>query len=180
MSRELVIRRVELLGDDRMWGWSFERGVNVIVGPVGTGKTTLLNLIRFGLGGSWAPTKKARESASAVRLQVRADETWLQVRRDFGANEVIVTVGQGHERRLRLGNAPSGQTTFSDLLLNLLGLPNVRVPTSRAKASKRRTSITFNDVMSYLYLEQTEIDRQTARSDDRVASHEPGDLMLRA
>lgn len=173
MSAQLEVRRVELLGDDSRWAWSFKRGVNVIVGPVGVGKTTLLNLVRFGLGGSWQPTKKARESAHSVRLHVRIETTDLTLTRSFGANTVVVNRDDIGERVMTVGSTRADRRRLSDELLELLGIPNVRVPSSRrvagrAKAGAKMRSISFVDVLSYLYLEQEDIDRQTAKSEDKI------------
>ena len=44
-----MIRNVRLIAAERSYSFDFVPGVNVIVGPVGVGKTSLLELIRFGL-----------------------------------------------------------------------------------------------------------------------------------
>ena len=117
----MEVRRVELLGDDGQWAWPLARGVNVIVGPVGVGKTTLLNLIRFGLGGGWEPTKKARESAHSVRLNVRIEDTEMIITRAFGANSVMVDREGIGRRTLTVGGGTTKRPKLSDALLDLLG-----------------------------------------------------------
>jgi hypothetical protein len=169
MSKQLEVREVRLLGEEADWAWQFRRGVNVIFGPVGTGKTTLLNLIRFGLGGTWTPTKKARESAHGVDLALRIDATELRITRGFGKNRVIASVGDSDPDELPLARRKGrDEKTLSDVLLELLDIPRVRVPSSRARPGKKQTTVSFQDVMTHLYLEQTEIDRSTAHSEDKV------------
>ncbi len=166
MSHELLIRRVRLVGDE-IWEWRFERGVNIIVGPIGVGKTTLLNLIRFGLGGSWTPTKKARESAHTVVLDLVAGAHEVTITRPFKGGRVTVAVDGDMGRPIPLRATANRPETLSSHLLELLGIPRVKVPTSRAKPGKRKTSVSFPDVLTHLYLEQTEIDRSIAHSGDR-------------
>ena len=63
---------------------------------------------------------------------------------------------------------PADLTSISHLLMEALGIPEVRVPTSRRKFAARYTTVSFNDVFGYVYLSQSEIDRSTVNHLDAV------------
>jgi hypothetical protein len=50
---------------------------------------------------------------------------------------------------------------ISDLLMDALGIPSIKVPRSRSPKSHKLTSISFQDVFSYCYLDQDQIDQST-------------------
>ena len=52
--------------------------------------------------------------------------------------------------------------------MEALGIPEVRVSTSRRKFAARYTTVSFNDVFGYVYLSQSEIDRSTVNHLDAV------------
>jgi len=52
---------------------------------------------------------------------------------------------------------------ISSLLLDALGIPAISVPASRSESSHRLTSVSFQDVFAYCYLDQDEIDQETVK-----------------
>src|SRR5215216_6083734 len=99
MGRVLRVRRVRLDGPAIPHLWQFPDGVTVIVGGIGGGKTSLLNLIEYGLGGSAPITKEITDAASSVTLDVLAGEHSLQLTRTFGQNSVMVAADEAPKRR---------------------------------------------------------------------------------
>ena len=158
MSATLLLRRVTLQGANKSWSWRFGTGITVLVGPVGVGKTTLLELVKHGFGGHATLTRTVRAAGKRVLVDVTVGTRDLVLVRGIGAGANVVQVLE-HERGSlgRFDVAPSGEaTTISDFLLDSLGIPRLTIPRSH-----QYTRISFNDVYAYLYLAQTEIDRST-------------------
>ncbi len=166
MASSLRITRVRLDGTSWPHVWDFPHGVTVIVGAVGGGKTSLLNLIKFGLGGDAPITAEITKAATSVTLDVRVGDSHLTLTRGFDDN--VVLVGEGNETQHRYAlRRGSKHPRLSDLLLDSLGIPAIRVPQSRTGRSHRLTSISFQDVFAYCYLDQEQVDRSTVYDNDR-------------
>lgn len=167
MATDLQIRKVFLGGADEPHSWEFPLGVTVIAGDSGGGKTSLLNLITYGLGGGATITKTVADAADCVILDIVVGGRTLQLTRRFATRKSVVDVREE-------GGAPVEHSTqrgtrrpwISDLLLGSLGIPCVQVPQSRSSKSHRLTSISFQDVFAYCYLDQEQIDRSTVFDDD--------------
>jgi hypothetical protein len=167
MGSILSVRRVRLDGAAIPHLWEFPDGVTVVVGGIGGGKTSLLNLIKYGLGGSAPITKEITDAAVSVTLDVVAGDHHLQLTRTFGQNAVLVSEGDGPQRRHVL-KRPSNDPLLSERLLRALGIPVVRVRQARKdKKSTKLTSISFQDVFAYCYLDQEQVDRSTVFDSDR-------------
>lgn len=166
MGSILRIRSVRLDGTAVPHRWEFPDGVTVIVGGIGGGKTSLLNLIKYGLGGAAPVTKEITDAASSVTLDVVAGDHQLQLTRTFGRNAVLVGEADGLQRRHAL-KRPAKDPLLSDRLLQALGVPVVRVRQARKnKKSTKLTSISFQDVFAYCYLDQEQVDRSTVFDSD--------------
>jgi hypothetical protein len=168
MSAVLQIRHVRIRTDD---GWQepydLDAPVVAIVGPVDTGKSSLLDCIAFTLG------RETDEFRGAVHRLLREVEIGLRVgsgayilrraRRTCSYVEVLDAAGTPIGRFPV--KSPDGQQTISSWLLEQVGLDNafasVRLPGGK--------SIDFpTSLLSYCYLTQGDIDRhiiQPARQD---------------
>jgi DNA repair exonuclease SbcCD ATPase subunit len=124
MGSVLRVRRVRLDGAALPHVWEFPDGVTVIIGGIGGGKTSLLNLIKYGLGGTAPLTQEINEVASGVTLDVVAGNSRLQLARTFGQNAVMVGEGDGHQRRYALDRRAK-DPLLSERLLQALGIPVV-------------------------------------------------------
>jgi hypothetical protein len=162
MATELRVRSVQLIGSEELNRWEFPRGVTVIVGDSGGGKTSLLNLIKYGLGGDARVTRDITEAGEGVALQIIAGNRELLLRRSFTTKKTLVAVSEGD---LSLGefSVQNGQPRpwISSLLLEALGIPAIRVPSSRKGKSTRLHALSFQDVFAYCYLDEEEIDQET-------------------
>ena len=162
MSRPLRVLSVGLAGAAEPHEWRFPAGVTVIEGAIGGGKTSLLNLIEHGFGGDPELTPEIRNAAAGVTLELSIGGRRLQITRIFDAATVEVTEQDRPKRRYALKNGRA-DAWVSDLLLGCLGIPTVRVRSSRARNPKshKLTSLSFLDVLAFCYLDQDQVDRST-------------------
>jgi len=162
MATDLRIRTVSLGGADNSHAWTLPMGVTVVAGDSGGGKTSLLNLIKYGLGGGATITKAVANAADRVVLEVEVGGRSFHLTRRFATRKSIVEVREGDEMPVEYSTSRGNKRPWiSDLLFGALGIPSVQVPQSRSPKSHRLTSISFQDVFAYCYLDQDQIDRST-------------------
>ena len=162
MATDFQIRRVSLGSADKPHSWELPLGVTIIAGDSGGGKTSLLNLINYGLGGGATITKTVADAADCVILDIDVGGRAMQLTRRLATRKSVIDVreegGVPVEHSTQRGNK---RPWISDLLLGALGIPSVQVPQSRSSKSHLLTSISFQDVFAYCYLDQDQIDRST-------------------
>lgn len=157
----LNVNQIELIGADR--SFEFRSGLNVITGPVATGKTTLVECIRGLLGsGLGGMPPEVRSSVSAIGGEITLQATRFQVVRPFVTTQTAHVDIAGDETALRLPalrSTDQEQQTYGRWLLSRLGIPELQVATSRERADSDTVLLSINDFMLYCHLEQTEIDQ---------------------
>jgi len=164
VSAELRVRRVVLKAAHRTYEWRFQRGVTVLAGPGSVGKTSLMNLIKWGFGGEAILSPAVRTVGRQVMVEVDLAEQHVGFLRNInrGRNRVDVLETTGEiQRSLSADPGDDRRATVSEFLLESLGIPSVQVPRSAQALTDELTRISFNDVFSYLYLDQDEIARST-------------------
>ncbi|MFF5233913.1 hypothetical protein [Dactylosporangium sp. NPDC000521] len=172
MSVIFRINSVTLATEGGSVFYPFRGPLTVLDGPVGTGKSTLLELIKYGVGGRAKFSPVVIDHISSVSLEVVAGERRFRLRRSIhgDVDRMAVTDLVSAED---LGILPVEDSkgrevlTVGKLLLTSLGLPHdVRASAATAKATSKPSLITFNDVWTSLYVEQPEIDRSIAHHSD--------------
>ena len=155
----LRINKVALQGTSRVV--EFNPGLNVITGPIATGKTTLLRFCRSLLGASLdSLPPEARSAVGAVsgELLIGA-ETYFLVRPVTTTRTARVDVASRNEAyRLPVYQPDSSASvTFIRWLMDRLDLPRLQVPSAPTKPESDPTPITLGDYLLYCTLLQEDI-----------------------
>ena len=154
---KLQINEITLDGADR--SVSFSPGLNIITGPIASGKTTLVRYLRFLVGGSLGqPPIEARTNVVAVSGSVDlAEKTFSIMRPAVTTATAPVEIASGDDTwRLPASSSPDRET-YVNWLLAQLGLPLVDVPSAPTKPDSDPTPISINDYFLYSYLSQDEL-----------------------
>ena len=138
---------------------SFAAGLNIVTGPIASGKTTLVKYVRFLLGGSLGQLpKEARANVTAVSGSVDLDGTTFSVVRPAVTTATARVEIAGHERTWRLpaASSPDGDT-YVNWLLQQLRLPRLAVPSAPTRPESDPTPVSISDYFLYSYLAQDEL-----------------------
>lgn len=149
--------------------YRFSSDLTVLEGPTAVGKTTLLELIKYGFGchGKLAP--KAVEVVNDVILEVTVGTSKLRLARSLDPRKgrFVRVTDLISQDRLPDQRTDAAEPSLSSLLMTALGLPtNARAAATGGSSSKQGNRITFADVYSYIYVPQSEINKDIARSQD--------------
>jgi len=158
----LRIEQLALVGTSREV--KLEPGLNVILGPISTGKTSLMGLMRVFLGGSYTPKKmpevKATVSDLAGRLILGDQE--FSIRRPLVTTPTAsVEIAGGDDEVLSLPAMAGGseQMSYGDWLINKLTLPVLRVPSAPTRPDESEpVKVSISDYLRYCRLTQEQID----------------------
>lgn len=149
--------------------YAFPADLTVLAGQTGVGKTTLLELIKFGLGGDGLLAPVAIQHVSEVHLSVRAGDARWQLSRALDPERrkrirVVDLITREREPDHSVGGeAP----TISDLLMTSLGLETgLKAAARGGRSTSAGAQITFNDVFRFMYVPQSEMNRDVAASHD--------------
>lgn len=158
----LRIDKLALVGTSREV--ELEPGLNVVLGPISTGKSSLIQLMRVFLGGSYTPSKmpevKATVSDLAGRLTLGDQE--FSIRRPLVTTPTAsVEIAGGDDEVLSLPAMAGGsaQISYGDWLIGKLELPVLRVPSAPTRPDESEAvKVSISDYLRYCRLTQEQID----------------------
>lgn len=143
--------------------YRFDKPATVITGPIGTGKSSLLMLLKHAVGGNAMLTPAVRENVLSVQAEIAVGTERIVLKRSIeGDTADRVDLLDPSTLTLRSSlptRTTPGETTVSDYLLDALGFPREQLATRRDGAA-RTQNLTFNDLYAYVYMQAREIDRQ--------------------
>lgn len=95
---------------------TFVRGLNVIIGSRGVGKTTLLELLRHALGAEHADKQRRQQREQFLNAVLGVGEVIVDLEGDAGAIQVIVDAkGRGRDRDLSHAVLVLGQSELEEI-----------------------------------------------------------------
>lgn len=138
----------------------FDAPVTAVTGPIGTGKSSMFELIKFALGGSASLMPAIQENVRRVTLRVRVGSRQFELGRDIDGRVVDVFDRASSYRASQWATtARKAMPRASEELLAALDLPpDLRVPRRRVRPTAETVPVSFFDLYRYIYLSQNEID----------------------
>ena len=154
------INSIQLIGTNREVALS--PGLNIITGPIASGKTTLIRLCHGLLGSGLEDfPQEVREHVVALGGElVLGDHNYSIVRPFTSTRTAKVDIsGLGAALRLpALALDASASYTYGQWLLRTLGLPDLRVPSAPTRPDSDSSPLSINDFLLYCILSQETID----------------------
>jgi hypothetical protein len=174
MGKMLVIESLTVRATTAVATYSFSDGVTAVTGPIGSGKSSMFELIKYAMGGSARVMPAVRDNVTQVKLQIRVGDERLELTRNLGGRLVdVVDLTTGESRGTWATTNRKNFPKASQEFLRLIGLPsNLRVPKRRTRPTGETVALSFFDVYRYLYLDQNSID-------DNVVGHTDNNLNIK-
>ncbi|MFE2750518.1 hypothetical protein ACFXGA_00790 [Actinosynnema sp. NPDC059335] len=169
MTVRFRIDAVGLTTTDGPVEYQFTSDLTVLAGPTGVGKTTLLELIKFGFGTDAILAPVAVNHIESVSLDVWIGDERLRLTRSLDKAKrgtVRVTDLITEERRPDHHIGDKRQPSLNTLLMECLGLPDDMRAAAGGNSTREGARITFADILTYLYIPQSQINRDIAHSQE--------------
>lgn len=150
---------VDLIGSSRRI--EFSSGLNIISGPITTGKTKLLDLCGALLGLKIdRPTPELSAVVSAVAGRVILGDARFTIVRPLVTTSTapVDVAGDGVAARLPAMQPDGQRPSYGQWLLEALDLPRISVPRAPTQPDSDPTPVSVSDYLSYCVLHQDEID----------------------
>ena len=157
----LRVDRIALVGTSREV--HFDRGLNVIEGPISTGKSALMRLLRVLLGNDYERDwPEVNDAVTDLTGQITIGEDAYAVRRRLVTTPTAdVQIAGGDAEALTLPAmrpTPTQAISYGDWMLDKLHLPQIRVPSAPTRpAESEPVRVSINDYLRYCRLTQEEI-----------------------
>jgi len=144
----------------------FHPGLNIIVGPISTGKTTILELIDYCLGKRYHPQYKELYKASAVLLEVNINNEIITIERKLFSlsSDIIIhlsSIKELAEEHQKFNVAPyqvRNRESISSFMLKKLNLWNIPLKEAPSQDETGVDIMSFRDLLWFCYLDQGRID----------------------
>ncbi|MEU9204816.1 hypothetical protein [Streptomyces sp. NPDC048332] len=163
MAVHLRFRSLTVTTADAEKTYRFEGPATVVSGPSGTGKSSLLMLLKHVVGGKAVLTPAVRDHVLSARAEVFIGGEHVVLKRtvnDARAGQVDVLDPDTLSTRNTFAvQSDPDLPLLSDYLLAALNFPRETIPASRdGKATTR--DLTFTDLFAYVYREARNVDRE--------------------
>jgi hypothetical protein len=149
--------------------YDFEGPLTLITGSIGVGKSSLLELLKYGLGGSAKLMPAIRGNVKLVEVNAEFSGRPYRFLREMGDTKVdVLDVATGEIVGPWSVTNRKYMPKASQQLLTVLGLPaDLRIPRRRVKPTSDTVGISFFDLYRYIYLGQNEIDTSVVGHSDK-------------
>lgn len=149
--------------------YAFRSDLTVLAGNTGVGKTSLLELVKFALGGDGLIAQVAQRHASDVQVSVHVGDSRFQLTRGLEPERrgVVRVVDLVEQVRLQDHSVGGQEPTVSNLLLGAMGFDTgMRAAARGNRSTSGGAQITFNDIYRYMYVPQSVMNQDIAGSKD--------------
>ncbi len=176
MTPRLFVRRIVVTGPGRNYEVGFEDGVNVIAGPISTGKSSILQLIDYACGAKAAPDYPEITKCSDVYVQFEVGSETLTVRRSLkNANAKATLYTSAIEQVFAGGVAGTdvsprhdpNHASISSEILRRLDLGNIEVKAAPTQTASDVKAFTIRDLLTLLYVDQDRMGARRAFFEDK-------------
>ena len=132
----------------------FSNNISFIYGNAGVGKSTLVNLVSYGLGNNIIKTLVVEQEILGVSINAMIDGELYVIDRNMSSNMIKLQTKNGVQH-LVAKKKNNAQISLSDYLYSIEGLSPVTM--LRGNSSKE-ISVSFSNYMWFAYLRQEELD----------------------
>jgi hypothetical protein len=163
MDSSIKINKLVIKGPGRDYEVKFYDGVNIIAGPIFTGKSSILELIDYALGAKAPPMYPELSKCSEIYLEIEICLEVITIRRSLKAHTAAIHIYIGTIKEVFANTIigkevafrhTSNKDSISSELLSRLGISNLKVKNAPTQEASQLSAFSFRDLLTLLYIEQ--------------------------
>lgn len=167
-SSYLIINKILIKGIDQVYYCEFEEGLNIIWGDMDSGKSSILNLIDYCLGGKGTDLDydEIKSKGRIAYLEANLNGKITTFERVLHHDDSLIKVYNSPFTEIEsvypklcspdlATEQPDGW--ISDLILEKLNIPKVKIKESKVRDNASSHRLSFRDLMKLLYLKQKKV-----------------------
>ncbi|MGB0385147.1 MAG: AAA family ATPase [Ardenticatenaceae bacterium] len=161
--------------------------ISYIHGPISVGKSSIMRLIDYCLGGSITYTPAISQELVSVELLARIADYDVLLKRDKESNNAVEVTWQNNKNQSGSVRTPIKASrqpiwadnvfNLSDLIFHLADLTPIKVRRSKQDENSPLIRLSFRDLLWYCYLDQHHLDSSFYRLQDPFRSLKSRDAM---
>lgn len=164
----LLLKKLILCGHRKDYTIPFHPGVNIIYGDIATGKSSILRLVYYLLGGK--QIKLDEEILSSVKyavLEIFINGSPYCISRDifnpsrdidvYSCKYTEIYNSFPDKYKSSVSKADDQNKSLSDFLLETLDLPSIRLKQAPTQDSSKNSRMSFLNLFKYMYLDQDDV-----------------------
>ncbi|MER2192609.1 MAG: hypothetical protein ABS951_16745 [Solibacillus sp.] len=166
-SPKMIINQLVLVGRQKSYYVSFNKGLNIIYGDSDTGKSSILNIIDYMLGGKKVDLyDEIEKHGKYALLELEINNVTFTIKRDiFDATKYIEvykseidSMDDVFPKEYGPNFSIQGSAGFySDFLLSQLNIPLIKIKESPSKQDSKMARLSFRDIFKYCFFNQDEV-----------------------
>jgi prefoldin subunit 5 len=167
-SSYLTVNKVAIKGIEQIYQCKFEQGLNVIWGDMDSGKSSILNLIDYCLGGKGNELDydEIKSKGRTAYLEVDLNGNLTTFERVLHHDDSLIKVYNSSFNKIDSvypklcspdTNTEQPDGWVSDLILEKLNIPKVKIKESKIRDDATAYRLSFRDLMKLLYLKQKKV-----------------------
>lgn len=165
----MIISKLILKGISKDYSYEFSSGLNIISGPISTGKTSLVEFIDYCLGSNYHPEHiEIQRKVRAVFLEVVfQNKTYVIERFLFSTkNKAYIheclynDINEKHEAIEVYAKQTPGEESISTFILKKYGLLNIFLKEAPTQKSSGMDMMSFRDIMWFCFLKNERLDNK--------------------
>ena len=129
--------------------------ISFIYGNTSVGKTTLLNLISYGLGNDLIKTLAIEQKVVSICLSILLNGELISLERKINSNSIIMNRNNKKIDLVAKGGKFTSRQSFSDFLYSYEGIEPIEM---LRRNSSKEIKVSFSNFMWFSYLRQQELD----------------------
>lgn len=168
LSQGLLLKNLILHGHRKDYRVKFQPGINIIYGDADTGKSSILRLVYYLLGGK--QIKIDEEISSSVKyavLEITVNGTPYCISRDifnpardidvYSCKYSEISNSFPEKYKSSIAKGDDQNKSLSEFILEAIELPAVRLKQAPTKDSSETARLSFLDLFKFIYLDQDDV-----------------------
>jgi len=162
----IYINKLVLKGISKDYKVEFKKSLNIIAGPITTGKSTIFHIIDYCFGKHTHPKYIEIRKVSIALLEITIDDEVFTIERQLFAENKKITIhyvaiddlNKVHHKIEVYPTQKKTQESISSFILKKLNLWGIQLKESLSKSASGVDIMSFRDILWFCYLNQNRID----------------------